>query len=80
MVYVSRRRASVSQTQSLVLQMLTAVCSTHKAVWHADFNDWDRDYNASKEKAQNCFFPFIFSLYLCEHAYVHVPRWYLLQD
>lgn len=73
MVYVSRWRAILSQTQRLVLQMLTAVCSKHKAVWHADFNDWDRDYNASKEKAQihindNRSFPFILSVYVCGHA------------
>ena len=42
----------MSQTLGLVLQMLTTVCSKHRAVWPADSNDRGRDYNGSKDKAQ----------------------------
>lgn len=42
----------MSQALGLVLQMLTTVCSKHRAVWPADSNDRDRDYNGSNDKAQ----------------------------
>lgn len=64
--------------------MLTTVYSKHKAVWQPDFNDWDRDYNGSKEKAQihindNLSFPFILSVYSYLHAYMYVPSCYFVQ-